>query len=194
VSDRGGLFGCSFSGGHVLAVGAKDGRVAAIVSQCPFTDGLATLPALGVGPVMRLTVAGLKDAIRAARHAEPYYIPAAGEPGATAVMTTPDSLPGMRALIPEETTWENRVAARIALLVGLYRPGLKASKLPCPALFCITDKDSLAPAERSAKLAARGPRNEIKRYPVGHFEIYIGDTWEQAVSDQTDFLVRQLKP
>ena len=36
--ERVGLFGSSFAGGHVLAVGAADGRVAAIVSQCPFTD------------------------------------------------------------------------------------------------------------------------------------------------------------
>ena len=42
------LFGSSFSGGHVLAVGADDERIAAVVSQCPFTDGLASLPALGV--------------------------------------------------------------------------------------------------------------------------------------------------
>ena len=192
--DRVGLFGSSFSGGHVLAVGAKDGRVKAIVSQCPFTDGLATLPALGVGTVMRLTVAGLKDAARAVRRAEPYYIPAAGEPGALAVMTTPDSLPGMTALVPAETNWQNRVAARIALMVGIYRPGLKAGKLPCPALFCICDNDSLAPAGATDKLARRGPQNEIKHYPVGHFDIYTGPTWEQAVSDQTDFLVRQLKP
>ena len=192
--DRVGLFGSSFSGGHVLAVGAKDGRVAAIVSQCPFTDGLATLPALGIGTVMKLTVAGLKDAARAVRHAPPYYIPAVGEPGSLAVMTTPDSMPGFTALMPAETKWENRVAARIALLVGTYRPGLKASKLPCPALFCITDNDSLAPAKRTAALAARGPRNEIKHYPVGHFDIYVPPTWDQAVADQTDFLVRHLKP
>ncbi|MHB8689646.1 MAG: alpha/beta hydrolase [Solirubrobacteraceae bacterium] len=191
---RVGLFGSSFSGGHVLAVAAKDGGVAAVVSQCPFTDGLATLPALGLRPIMRLTFAGLKDLTRAARHAKPYYVPAAAAPGEFGVMTTPDSLTGIQALVPPETTWENRVAARIALMVGTYRPGLKASKLPCPALFCITDKDSLAPAERSAKLAARGPRNEIKRYPIGHFEIYVGDAWAQAVADQTEFLVRTLRP
>ena len=188
------LFGSSFSGGHVLSVAARDPQIAAVISQCPFTDGLATLPALGIGPVARLTVAGLRDAARALRKAEPYYIAAAGAPGSTAVMTTPDSLTGMQALVPSgSTSWENRVAARIALRVGIYRPGLAASRLPCPALFCICDQDSLAPAERTAALAARGPRNEIKRYPVGHFEIYLGDTWEQAVSDQTEFLTRHLE-
>ncbi len=188
------LFGSSFSGGHVLAVAARDPQIAAVISQCPFTDGLATLPALGIGPVARLTVAGLRDMGRALRKAEPYYVPAAGPPDSNAVMTTPDSLTGMQALVPaESTSWQNRVAARIALRVGIYRPGLAAGRLPCPALFCICDQDSLAPAARTATLAARGPRNEIKRYPVGHFEIYLGDAWEQAVTDQTEFLTRHLQ-
>src|SRR3954470_8788094 len=37
-ADRVALFGSSFSGGHVLALGARDPRLAAIVCQCPFTD------------------------------------------------------------------------------------------------------------------------------------------------------------
>lgn len=187
------LFGSSFSGGHVLAVAARDPEIAAVVSQCPYTDGLATLPALGLMPVAKLTAAGLRDTVRALRGAPPYYIPAAGPPGSDAVMTTPDSLTGMQALVPPGSLWENRVAARIALRVGFYRPGLAAGRLPCPALFCVCDHDSLAPAERTVKLAARGQRNEIKRYPVGHFDIYVGDTWEQAVSDQTEFLTRHLR-
>jgi pimeloyl-ACP methyl ester carboxylesterase len=192
--DRVGLFGSSFSGGHVLAVGAKDGRVKAIVSQCPFTDGLATMPSLGVGPIVKITGPALLDTIRQLRHAEPIYVPAAAAPGKVGVMTTPDSLSGMTALVPEDTKWQNRVAARIALRVGTYRPGLKASKLPCPALFCICDEDSLAPSKRTDQLARKGPQNEIKHYPVGHFDIYVGEVWEQAVRDQTEFLVRQLKP
>lgn len=93
-----------------------------------------------------------------------------------------------------DARWDNRVAARIMLPMGMYRPGLKTAKLPCPALFCITDQDSVAPAARTAKLAARGPRNEIKRYPIGHFDIYVGEDWERAVADQTELLVCTLKP
>ena len=145
---------------------------------------------------MRLTVAGLRDQVTALRRGAPYYIPAVGPPGSLGVMTTDDSLSGWTTMAEQsvDVQWDNRVAARIALRVGMYRPGLKAAKLPCPALFCITDKDSLAPAERTAKLAARGPRNEIKRYPIGHFDIYVGEDWERAVADQTEFLVRTLKP
>src|SRR5438874_7879452 len=40
-TDRIALWGTSFAGGHVLVAAARDGDVAAVVSQCPFTDGLA---------------------------------------------------------------------------------------------------------------------------------------------------------
>ncbi len=158
-------------------------------------DGLATLPALGLKTVIQVTVAGLRDQVTALRRGAPYYIPAAAPPGSLGVMTTDDSLAGMTTMAEQSVDdWDNRVTARIMLRAGMYRPGLKAAKLPCPALFCITDQDSLAPAEQTAKLAARGPRNEIKRYPIGHFDIYVGEAWERAVADQTEFLVRTLKP
>ncbi|RNM11912.1 alpha/beta fold hydrolase [Nocardioides pocheonensis] len=37
------VWGTSFGGGHVIEVAAHDGGVAAVISQCPFTDGLASL-------------------------------------------------------------------------------------------------------------------------------------------------------
>ena len=145
---------------------------------------------------MRLVVPGLRDQVAALRRGAPYYIPAIAPPGNFGMLTKDDVVSGFTALVEQsvDPQWENRVAARIALRMGVYRPGLKAAKLPCPALFCISDLDSLAPAERTAKLAARGPRNEIKRYPIGHFDIYVGEYWERAVADQTEFLVRTLKP
>ena len=41
--DRIVLWGTSFSGGHVLEVAATDPRIAAVIAQVPFTDGVATL-------------------------------------------------------------------------------------------------------------------------------------------------------
>jgi dienelactone hydrolase len=196
--ERVGLFGSSFSGGHVIAVGSADDRVAAIVAQCPFTDGFASLPVLGLGlkTLMRAGVAGLRDQLGALRGGAPHYIPAVGPPGGFAIMTKPDVVAGFNALIEQSdgVLWENRVAARIVLRMGMYRPGLKAGKLPCPALFAICDQDSVAPAGRTAELAARGQRNEILHYPIGHFDPYVGEAWERAVADQTEFLVRTLKP
>ena len=122
----------------------------------------------------------------------PYYIPAVGPPGTLAVMSTPDAQPGFAGITPSSSTWENRVAARIALTVGLDRPGLAAAKLSAPILFCVCEQDTVTPAATTLKHAARAPHAEIRRYPCGHFEIYVGELFERAVSDQTRFLTRTL--
>ena len=109
-------------------------------------------------------------------------------------MTSPDAQPGMEGLVPAESRWQNRVAARVALRVGIYRPGRLAGRIACPVLFCVCDDDAITPASATVAHAAKAPRGEIKRYPVGHFDIYVGDAWERAVADQTEFLVRHLQP
>ena len=188
------LFGSSFSGGHVIALAAADHSIAAVVSQCPFTDSFASLPKLGPANAMRATLAGLRDEVRTRTWRAPAYIPPVGPPGSFAVMSTPDAEVGFRAMTAPDSLWENRVAARIALQVVGYRPGRAAARMRCPALFCICDKDTVAPADRSDRLVSAAPRGEIKRYPIGHFEIYLGAPFEQAVVDQTEFLTRHLRP
>jgi dienelactone hydrolase len=190
--DRIAVFGSSFSGGHVIEVAAADPRIAASISQCPFTDGRVSAGTLGIKNLSRAIVASIRDQSGALLGREPHYIPAVGAPDSLAIMTTPDAQPGFAALTPPETLWENRVAARVLLHIIRYRPGRAAARLSHPALFCVCDRDSLAPAQTTLKYAATAPRGEIKRYPVGHFEIYVGDAWEQAVTDQTEFLTRCL--
>jgi fermentation-respiration switch protein FrsA (DUF1100 family) len=76
--------------------------------------------------------------------------------------------------------------------IGLYRPGRQAARITCPVLVCACDGDALAPATRTAELVSKAPRAEVKRYPFGHFDIYVGEPFEQAVSDQVEFLRRHL--
>src|SRR5438128_2328501 len=52
---------------------------------------------------------------------------------------------------------------------------------------------SVAAPAAALRYAAIAPRGEVKRYPVGHFDIYRGEPFEQAVRDQTQFLVRNLE-
>jgi len=190
--ERIALFGSSFSGGHVVAVAAQDPRIAAVVAQCPFEDGIATALKLMSLNLVKLTGAGIRDQAGALIGRPPHYVPAVGDPGSFAVMTTPDSKPGFEALIPADTLWQNRVAARIALYFAIYRPGARARRLACPVLFCVSDNDALCPAPATLRHAARAPRGEVKRYPIGHFDIYVGEWFERAVADQTEFLTRHL--
>jgi dienelactone hydrolase len=188
------LWGTSFGGGHVLVAAARDGGVAAVVSQCPFTDGVAATRAAHPRSVAHAMVLGLRDQLANRRGKPPVMVPLIGPAGSAALMTSPDSEPGYRALIPEGAEFHNGVAARFLLHVGLHRPGRSAKSINAPILFCICDTDAVAPADTALHYAATAPRAEVKRYPVGHFDIYRGEPFEHTVRDQTEFLVRHLGP
>ena len=89
-------------------------------------------------------------------------------------------------------TWRNQAAARIALRVGSYRPGRHADQIAAPILFAIAQDDAITPAVLAHAAAARAPHAEVRTYPGSHFDIYIGATFERAVSDQVEFLTRHL--
>lgn len=190
--ERVALWGSSFAGGHVLEAAARDGRVAAVVSQSPFVDGPATLRAIGPRDGLRLTVAGLCDQLGALAGRAPHRIPSVGPPGTLGFLTTPDAEAGMASIVPPGSPWRNAVAARVALRIALYRPGRRAAQLDCPLLVCVCEEDRITPPAPAVRVAERAPRGELRRYPIGHFDIYTGDDFERAVGDQTEFLVRNL--
>ncbi len=187
------LWGTSFGGGHVLVAAARDGGVAAVVSQCPFTDGVAATRAAHPRSLVHAIVPAVRDQLRGLRGKSPVMVPLVGPPGSAALMTSPDSEAGYRALIPPGAEFHNGVAARFLLHVGLRRPGRSAKEIQAPILFCLCETDAVAPAETAARYAATAPRGEVKRYPIGHFDIYVGDPFERAVADQTEFLARHLR-
>ena len=84
------LWGISNSGGHVVRVGAEDRRVAAVVSVTPAVDGVAVVAQLarnaGVLHLFRLTVNGLRDALRGLTRRPPHLVPVMGEPGSRAII------------------------------------------------------------------------------------------------------------
>ncbi len=186
------VWGTSFSGGHVVEVAAADPAIAAVVSQAPFTDGPSVIAAGGVKMALNLTAAGLRDGVNILLRREPSYLPAVGRPGSVAVMTAPEAEPGFASLDPPGSTWENRVAGRIALAVGGYRPYAKFHKLRQPVFVAVCDKDDTTPAKPAVKAAEGSPNADLVRYPIGHFEIYVDPQFETTVADQTDFLVRNL--
>ena len=186
------VWGSSFGGGHVLATAARDRRIAAVVSQIPFTDGLLNLRYVGVPHSLRLTAAGVRDALGALRGRPPYMIASVGPPGSGAVMTSPDAEPGFRAMDPPGSTWRNEAAARVMLTLASYRPGRQADRIACPVLYCIADDDVVTPPRPALAAARRTPRGEVRHYPIGHFDVYLGEWFERAVADQTEFLTREL--
>lgn len=188
------LWGSSFSGGHVIAAAARDGRVAAVCAQGPMMDGLAaTLNIMryaGVGQVLRLALRGLHDTLRASLGLHRIHVPLVGPPGTLATMTTPDSEPGYRSIAGPD--WKNGICASFALALAFYRPVAMAHRVQCPALLIVVD-DSVAPASAAVRTARRlGSRCEVHTLPIGHFDLYTGAGFEQGSALQLGFLRRVL--
>jgi pimeloyl-ACP methyl ester carboxylesterase len=119
-------------------------------------------------------------------------IDSVGPPGSIAVMTSPDADPGFHALDPAVSSWRNEAAARVLLTLSAYRPSRKVGQIRALVLYCIGDHDAVTPPGPAIDAAQRTPHAELKRYPIGHFDIYVGEWFERAVSDQVEFLQRTL--
>ncbi|WNM31947.1 alpha/beta hydrolase [Streptomyces sp. Li-HN-5-11] len=188
------LWGTSFAGGHVIVTAAGDPGIAAAIAQCPFSDGLTAARSMPRMTALRLMREAAKDRKAVNRGEPPVRIPVVGSPGEVAVMTSPDSVSGLRAIL--EASGEPfeipEIPARFMFQVPAYRPGRRASEVKAPLLVCVCERDKVTPARKTEQLASRAARGEVKRYDAGHFDIYVGDWFERVVADQIDFLERHV--
>ncbi|MGW5149381.1 alpha/beta hydrolase [Rhodococcus koreensis] len=195
--ERVAIWGTSYGGGHALAVAARDKRIAAVVAQVAAVDGVATLRsaihANGLGFMLQANVAGLRDLTRALTRRPPLLVPIVGPPGSLAAMNSADAVTGMRAFAGP--TWRNEFAARELLAIPLNRPIATARRLHCPVLLQIGENDAVTPPAVIERLARRiGDSAEIRRYPVGHFDVYVEPWLTPNINDQVTFLRTHLTP
>ena len=186
------VWGTSFGGGHAIVTAADDGDIVAAVVQCPFTDGLASARQISTTANARLGAAAAKDHLARLFGRGPVRVKVAARPGEVGLMDRSDVVEGVLKLLDAsgltEEEYRNDVPARVALEIPLDRPGRRTRDVRCPILFCVCDADSVAPADATLRHAAKAPQGTIRRYPVGHFDIYMGDDFERVVADQLDFL------
>ncbi|MEU6559305.1 alpha/beta hydrolase [Nocardia nova] len=184
------VWGTSFGGGHALITAADDSRVAAVIAQCPFTDGHASGGALSLGSRLKIAPRALADLIAERLGTTPVRVATVGQPGSAALMTAPDAVAGHNALArasgrePAHTM----IPARFALRITGHVPGRRVKDIACPALFVLCDHDSVAPARAASKWAATSSHAEVRRYDCGHFDIYLEPWLQPNITDQLDFL------
>ena len=186
------LWGTSFSAGHVIVSAARDPNISAIAIQVPFVDSVTTIKKLGARYILQAIPHAIRDILRAITLRSPHYIKIIGSPDEFAALNTAETLPGYTSIIPEGSTWENKCPGRVALTFPFYRPIASASKVKCPALIMLAENDSLNDPKSVERTAEKIPNSILIRYPYGHFEIYNGDEFEEAVLRQTEFFEQQL--
>ncbi len=192
--SRLGLWGTSFSGGHVLATAAALDGISAVVSQVPFVGldaGEAPSPSLGQS--LRMLGAGWFDLARNALGLSPYYVPIAGRPGELALLNAPDVVDAFRELVPPDSNWRNEAPARVMFQALRYRPLDDAADIDCPVLLVAAENDSLVPIASVDAASQKIPDCEYVRLPdTGHFEPYTGESFGRVVDLEAGFLCRHL--
>lgn len=205
-AQRVGVWGSSYTGGHVLVLGATDRRVRCVVSQVPTIsgarntlrrfpgDGLAeirgrfaadrTARMRGESPVMVPIVPGL----------DPQDIASPGEQSPTQDRVGNDmgawiaQTPGARL-----GHWRNEMTLRSQELYASYEPGVHIARVsPTPLLIISMTQDTVTPTDEilAAYEQAREPKRLLLR-PGGHFDVY-GIHRDAAITAARDWLTKHL--
>lgn len=196
--ERIGVWGSSYSGGHVIVVAALDRRVKCVVSQVPLISGLRNARRL----IRSDLFAGVRanfDADRESRYAgnPPAMIKVvAEEPGEPCALPTDDSSEFMlnthRLRAP---SWRNEVTLKSVEMFIEYEPGIYIPNIsPTPFLLVVAGGDHLVPVDIAcgAFEQALEPK-KLLILPGGHFDAYTGEAFKINSAAQCDWFVQHLK-
>ncbi len=204
-AERLGIWGTSYSGGHVLVLAATDARVRAVVSQVPTISGSTN--------ASRRATAEAIDAARAAFAADRAARLAGA--AATTVPNAPDVTDAdlahdgddlertalgndlqawMRATPPGDLDgFVNELTLRSHELYATYEPGSYITRIaPTPLLVVCAGHDTVTPTDEI--LRAYGEAREPKQLlllPGGHCDVY-GPQRSAAAAAARDFFAEHL--
>jgi fermentation-respiration switch protein FrsA (DUF1100 family) len=192
-----GIWGSSYSGAHVLVVGATDRRVHCVVSQVPLTSGSQGF--------RRLVRADFIAPLQTQLHAERANRAAGGTPAMLPVVaqdpTTPSALPTAdsykwfsETAASRAPSWRNEVTLRTIEYGFGYEPGAYIGLIsPTPLLLIVAVKDHLTVSDLA--IAAYERALEPKRLvllPGGHFDAYV-DGFDHSSGAARDWFRTHLK-
>ncbi|NUU24547.1 MAG: alpha/beta hydrolase [Streptomycetaceae bacterium] len=175
--DRIGVFGSSYSGGHVLVVGAIDRRVKAVYAQVPVISGGTSLSRFISSEALQ-DVRAMFAADRLARFqgAEPGVIPLITEdPGQMAALGDRETYAWYQTIEPERlATWRNEVTLRSVELLSAYEPADYIARIsPTPLLMVVAQHDILTHSDLAFAAYERAlPPKRLVTLPGGHFTVY----------------------
>ncbi|HWM02544.1 MAG TPA: alpha/beta hydrolase [Actinophytocola sp.] len=196
TDDRIGVWGSSYSGGHVLVVAAIDRRVKAVACQVPMVSGHDNFRALVRADLIAGFQAGFNDD-RAARFRgdPPVLVPVVAEdPMAPCALPTHDSWEWFSETGKTRApSWRNEVTLRSVEMFSEYEPIAYLPYIsPTPLLMQPAIGDHLTPCDLAvaAYEKAREPK-KLNILPGGHFDAYVKG-FDDSSGPARDWFVRHL--
>lgn len=193
--DRIAMWGTSASGGYGIIIAARDKKIACVCGQCPaldsHTDGKLAVKREGIWFFLRLFMHAQRDMGRSRFGLSAHKIPIVGKPGSIAMVNAPGVMEGYSKLAGPG--FINEACTRGMLRTHGFNPVDYAKDVQCPVLLQACEKDNLVSLNSVIKTAKKlGEYAEVKKYPIGHFDIYTGENFEKSVTDQITFFRKHL--
>ncbi len=194
--DRIGVWGSSYSGAHVIVVGAIDRRVKCVTCQVPLISGHANARRLVRADLIAPT-REMFDADREARFRgeAPATIPVVAPEGEPCALPTADSYEWFTTSGAERApSWINECTLRSIEMFWEYEPGTYLPYVsPTPLLMVVAAGDHLTVSDLSidAFERARAPK-KLEILPGGHFDAYVAD-FERSSSVARDWFLEHLQ-
>lgn len=167
-ADRIGIWGTSYSGGHVLVVGATDLRVKCVVAQVPTISGYAVgKRRFGTAEALAKLNADLHaDRLARLQGAAPELRPlvAATPADVGAIYAAPDAIKWYVEAGAAGGGWVNQATLRSIEYSRAYEPGAYVSFIsPRPLLMIVAREDFVTPTDLalSAFESARAPKKLV---------------------------------
>ncbi len=195
-ADRIGIWGSSYSGGHVLVVGAIDRRVKCVVGQVPLISGHRNARRI-VRADFIAVVGAMFDEDRANRYAgrPPAMIPVVdADPMAPSALPTADSYTWFTETgATRAPSWRNEVTLRSVEMFWEYEPGAYIQYVsPTPLLIVAAAGDHLTVSDLAIEAyeQAREPKRLVI-LPGAHFDAYVAG-FEGAAGAATEWFSQHL--
>ncbi|MBD3386375.1 prolyl oligopeptidase family serine peptidase [candidate division KSB1 bacterium] len=183
------IWGTSGGAGYGLIVATLDDRIACLSCQCGALDHKAdsrmAIKRDGFLSYLPLVFHGQRDKGRQRFGLGPHHLPIVGKPGIPAIIKAPGAYEGYSRIASEDA--KNKLCAQI-MLTPHKNPIDYAQHVKCPVLVQICENDNVANPQGSQNTEKRlGDKGFVKKYPIGHFDIYFGEHFKQSIQDQIVF-------
>ncbi|WP_312470285.1 alpha/beta hydrolase [Neobacillus sp.] len=193
-----GIWGTSYSGGHVLHIAAIDKRVKAVVSQVPTINGWRGAKRKNGPEKMKALIQQLIDDRESRYHnGVQQYINVVANDGTQAAQPHPECYKWFtntkEAVAPN---WENKITFQSMENYLEYNPaGLIDLISPTPLLMIVAMDDKITPPDMAIEAfetRAKEPK-EILKLHGGHFDVYNGETFSEASKAAAHWFTMHLK-
>lgn len=194
--ERIGIWGNSFSGGHVLHLAAFDKRVKAVVATVPAPNQWETYYQ-NMKPEM---LAQLREWFAQNRREEyaqgiVNYCPVVAPQGQPCVLIRPEAYEWFTAMAETTPNWQNRVTAESLDINKEYTPMANMQLIsPTPLLMIVADNDNVCPTAAQKKGFERaGEPKKLVVIKGGHFSMNQGTAFDEASTAAVEWFAQYLK-